>query len=72
KTFAMSLDEQSASDVWSFGQIIAVVVFLPVLSEMLYQYLDNPRPSGAVVQQHTTALQLNVPSHKPGTAQTWS
>jgi len=58
--FAASLGQQSESDVWSFGQIIAVVVFLPVLNELLYQYLDKPHPASASIQQHASACLSNI------------
>ena len=70
RTFVESLNDQSGSDVWSFGQIIAVVVFLPVLNELLYQYLEKPQPPGVVIEQHAAPVQLNLPSRKPATAQT--
>ncbi|KAK5093433.1 hypothetical protein LTR70_004794 [Exophiala xenobiotica] len=68
KEFAASLNQQSGSDVWSFGQIIAVVVFLPVLNELLYQYLGKPQPASAAARQHAAAT-LCMPSPKPVTAQ---
>jgi len=71
KEFAASLNQQSGSDVWSFGQIIAVVVFLPVLNELLYQYLDKPQPASAAARQLVAAT-LCMPSPKPVTAQAWS
>lgn len=39
KQLAANLGEPSGSDEWSFGQILAVVVFLPVFVEVLHQYL---------------------------------
>lgn len=44
-TFTESIGETSDGDVWSFGQIIAVIVFLPVLNELLHQYLERNQPS---------------------------
>lgn len=41
KQFAESLGGPNGTDDWSFGQIIAVVVFLPVFNELIYLYLDK-------------------------------
>lgn len=68
REFAASLGEQSESDVWSFGQIIAVVVFLPVLNELLYQYLDKPHPASASIRQHAATMLPNTSSPKPAAA----
>lgn len=40
KGLAADLGQPNESDEWSFGQILAVVVFVPVLVEMLNQYLQ--------------------------------
>ncbi len=71
KTFAASLNEQSRGDIWSFGQIIAVVVFLPVLNELLYQYLGKDQSFGHGTPQHAASTQLNIPPSKPASAPTW-
>ena len=41
--FARSLNEPDTASIWSFGQIVVVVVFFPVLSELFSQ-----RASGTV------------------------
>ena len=40
--FAADLGQPNGNNTWTFGQILAVVVFVPVLVEMLNQYLRNP------------------------------
>lgn len=64
KTFAASIDETSGSGVWTFGQIIAVVVFLPVLNELLHQYLELSRPSGENDEQQTGLVHIVAQSPK--------
>ena len=39
--FATDLGQSSGSETWNFGQILAVVVFVPVLTELLNQYLQR-------------------------------
>jgi len=41
--FAANLGQANGNDEWSFGQILAVVVFLPVFAEVLQQYLHPER-----------------------------
>lgn len=67
KQFAASLNETSGSDVWTFGQIIAVVVFLPVLNEILFQYLNKPRIPAASSSPPATQVQPVVQLGKAST-----
>lgn len=64
--FAGSLNESSGSNIWSFGQIIAVVVFLPVFSVILQQYVDknvtSSTPKTRVIDTQVT-LQTSKVSH---------
>lgn len=66
KTFAASIGEASGSDVWSFGQIIAVIVFLPVLSELLNQYLDHGKPPRSADVQQVGVVNVVAQSPKLG------
>lgn len=43
KQFATNLGQADGSDEWSFGQILAVVVFLPVFVEVVQQYIHPER-----------------------------
>lgn len=67
-TFAESIDEASGSDVWSFGQIIAVIVFLPVLNELLHQYLEHDKPARPSDERQAGSVTAVAQSPKLGSA----
>lgn len=67
--FAASLDEQSGRHVWSFGQIIAVIVFLPVPNELFHQYLERSKPYNRIGQQQASTVHVVVRNAKYGGAQ---
>jgi hypothetical protein len=42
QALAVSIRASDQDNSWSFGQIVAVVIFLPVLLELIYVYLKGP------------------------------
>ena len=46
--FARDLEESNGSETWTFGQILAVVVFMPVVVEVLNQYLQRHDGTGLI------------------------
>lgn len=58
RSFAKRLHDEDGSNVWSFGQIIAVVVFLPVLGEVLQQYLER-NDSATSNLKHSAPAQIS-------------
>lgn len=66
-SFADRLHEVNGSNVWSFGQIIAVVVFFPVLGEVLQQYLEK-KDSAPAKSQHSAPAQVALQSSKISSA----
>lgn len=64
KMFATSINQASGGDVWTFGQIIAVIVFLPVLNESLHQYLERSKSSRGNGGQQDALIHLMRDSPK--------
>jgi hypothetical protein len=45
QALAISIGSSDQDNSWGFGQIVAVVIFLPVLLELAYVYMNGPPES---------------------------
>jgi hypothetical protein len=56
QALAVSIGSSDQDNSWSFGQIVAVAIFLPVLFEFAYVYMNGPPESDKKPAGHDTSI----------------
>jgi len=56
RALATSIGSSDQDNSWSFGQIVAVVLFLPVLLEFAYVYMNGPPERDKIPAGHDPSI----------------